>query len=77
MLMKAKSIIRENYNKAEHGIFNTRNIVGDTMVNIYNKEGLRIDICPRYSYFEVFGLSEEEFENLREFYNNLRNKNNE
>ena len=38
---------------------------------IYDKNGLRIDICMPYSYLEVFGLTDEEFEELKRFYNSL------
>lgn len=45
--------------------------VGDWMTNIYNDNGLAIDICYGYSYFEVFGLSDEEFNDLVKYYNSL------
>lgn len=71
-LEKAKEIIRENLKYAEFGIFNSRNTVGDTMLNLYNKgDGLIVDICPMYGYFEVFGLSEDEFDELADYYNSL------
>lgn len=69
-LEKAKEIIEENYNSADCGIYNTRNYVGDPMYNIYDEDGLTIDICYSYSYFEVFGLTEEEFEQLENYYYN-------
>lgn len=67
----AKKIIKENYKDADCGIFDSQNIVGDWMTNIYNDNGLAIDICYRWSYFEVFGLSDDEFNKLKEFYNTL------
>ncbi len=71
-LEKAKEIIRENFKYAEFGIFNSRNIVGDPVANLYNKgDGLIVDICYMYGYFEVFGLSEDEFDELAEYYNSL------
>lgn len=42
------------------------------MENIYSSDGLAIDICYYYSYFEVFGLSEEEFNELRNYYNEIK-----
>ena len=68
----AKQIIKENYKSADCGIFNSRNLIGDSMTTIYDKDGLVIDICYYYSYFEVFGLSYEEFEELEEYYNQLQ-----
>lgn len=67
----AKKIIKENYNDADCGIFNTRNIVGDSMTTICKYYDLIIDICYDYSYFEVFGLSDDEFNELEKFYNTL------
>lgn len=64
----AKSVIKENILQARHGIFNTWNVVGDTMWDIYNENDLEIRICYEYEYFEVFGLTEAEFEELEEYY---------
>lgn len=73
-LEKAKEVIKEHYNSADCGIFNTRNIVGDPMETIYNDNGLTIDICYWYAYYEVFGLSGEEFEELADYYRELDKK---
>jgi hypothetical protein len=70
-LEKAKEIIKEYYKEGNCGIYDSRNIVGDWMTNIYNDNGLAIDICYGWSYFEVFGLSDEEFIELEEYYNKL------
>lgn len=68
-LETAKEIIKKNLGDAVCGIFDSRNIVGDYMENLYDDGKLKIDICYGYSYFEVFGLTTEEFEKLKEFYN--------
>ena len=70
-LQKAKEIIEEYANDAPCGIFDTRNFVGDTMREIYNDGELHIDICYHYQYFEVFGLSDIEFEELEKHYDAL------
>ena len=67
----AKGIIEENIEDATYGIFNTRNIVGDPMSNLYSENGLAVDICYGYSYFEVFGLTKEEFAELSDYYEEL------
>ena len=67
----AKKIIKENYHAGNCGIFNCRNWVGDSMTNIYDDGELAIDICYGWAYFEVFGLSDEEFTELERFYNSL------
>lgn len=67
----AKKVIRGNYRDARCGIFSTRNVTGDEMVNIYDKDGLTIDICYYWAYFEVFGLTKAEFAELENYYENL------
>lgn len=67
----AKKIIEENIEDADCGIFDTRNNAGDLMTTIYEDEELQIDICYGWGYFEVFGLSEEEFYELESFYESL------
>lgn len=67
-LETAKRVIEENYKNADCGIFDCRNWTGDPMVTVYDETGLTIDICYNYSYFEVFGLSNEDFAELKEFY---------
>lgn len=71
ILEKAKEVIKDNYKDAECGIFCTRNIVKDPMDNLYEDEELTIDICYPYEYFEVFGLSKDEFDELAMFYEDL------
>ena len=65
----AKEIIDEYFDIADCGLFNTRNLVGDPMTTVYNANGLTIDVCYHYSYFEVFGLSADEFKQLEKYYN--------
>lgn len=67
----AKKVIKEYFNEGQHGIFNNRNIAGDQMTTLYNKDGLTVDICFYYEYFEVFGLSSSEFKELKEYYSSL------
>lgn len=67
----AKKIIKENYHHGDCGIFDVRGWAGDKMDTLYSNEGLQIDICYHYSYFEVFGLTEGEFSQLENFYYSL------
>lgn len=73
-LERAKKVVSENWKELDCGIFNTRNIVGDQMDTIYKDDDLVIDACWGNAYFEVFGLTDDEFEELRNYYNNLRRK---
>lgn len=69
---KVKDVIRNKYSEAECGLFFSRNLVGDDMSTIWEEDGVTIDICYEYEYFEVFGLTEEEENELLVFYNFLR-----
>ncbi len=71
-LDKAKNLIEMHYKKADCGIFDSRNTVGDEMTTVYKDRELQIDICYFYEYFEVFGLSNAEFKELKRYYNELR-----
>ena len=70
----AKKIVDDLYAEIHCGIFSTRNNAGDPMMTVYDKDGLTIDVCSAYGYFEVFGLSEEEFDELEKFYNSLEDE---
>ena len=67
-----KKIIKDRYQHADCGLFFTRNVVGDPMTTIWDEDGVTIDICYRYSYFEVFGLTGEEENELSRFYDSLK-----
>ena len=70
-LEKAKEIITKNFSEGDCGIYDSRNVVGDRMTNIYTDGDLTIDICYHWNYFEVFGLSDEEFAELARYYSKL------
>lgn len=42
--------------------FNSKGIAGDPMEHMYNKDGVVIDMCWHYDYFEIFGITDEDFE---------------
>lgn len=71
---KVKNVIRDRYIEAECGLFFTPNWTGDPMPTIWEEDGVTIDICYKYEYFEVFGLTEEEENELLAFYNSLIGK---
>lgn len=71
---KVKEVIKNNIGDALCGIFDCRNTVGDPMEKIYDEAGVRIDICRKYEYFEVFGLTNEEFSEAESFYEDLVSK---
>ena len=70
----AKRVIKENFKYGDCGLFNNRNTVSEPMCVIYIGNGLLIEICYRYAYFEVFGLSNKEFNELSMYYNELKGR---
>ena len=41
--------------------FHTMNLVGDTMSEIYDEDGITVDYCYYYDYIEIFGLERDEY----------------
>lgn len=68
---KVKEVIKDNIEDALCGIFDCHNIVGDPMETIYDNGEVRIDLCRDWEYFEVFGLTNEEFSEVEYFYEDL------
>lgn len=68
---KVKELIKEYYDDACCGLYDTRNIAGDYMTNIFRGKYFTLDICYHYEYFEVFGTTSEEFAILKTIYNKL------
>ena len=73
-LCDVKGVILENIEDADCGIFFCRNCAGDSMENIYSHDGVEVDICYYYSYFEVFGLTKDEEKELERFYEHARGR---
>lgn len=70
-LDKAKEIIKGHYKAASSGIFDCSNDSGDSVYIIYHDDEIEIDICYCYEYFEVFGLTDDEFADLEKYYEKL------
>ena len=59
-----KQFIKKRYSGKDYQVFNTRNIIGDRMKNVYNKNGISIDECSDCEYIEIFGITKEEYSSL-------------
>ena len=59
---KLKKFLQEEYPNIQ--AFNTRNIVGDSLYTVYEEDGITVEYCYYYEYIEIFGLTDEEFEDL-------------
>ena len=77
MTERVKNLVdffKENPNEVpDCGIFNSRNICGDPMTTIYDEpaDGVVVDACYEYDYIEIFGLTDEEFEDAEREISNL------
>ncbi len=71
-LEKVKNIIKEEIENADCGLYNIRNLVGDSMFTIFDGDYFTLDICYNWGYFEIFGTTKEEFMELYKFYDSLR-----
>ena len=67
---KLKKFLQENCPNMQ--AFNTRNIAGDFTETVYNHDGIIVDWCDYYSYIEIFGLTNKEFEDLIDEDGNLK-----
>ena len=61
-LSKLKIFLQNNFPNIQ--AFNTRNLVGDPMVTVYDEDGITVDYCQKYDYIEIFGLTQSQFESL-------------
>lgn len=64
-MQKLRKFLIDNGYKGKQ-IFNCRNIVGDSMTNIYDDDGIEVDFCYHYDYLEIFGLTFDEYYSLRD-----------
>lgn len=71
-LEEVKKVIKENYSIADCGLFFDRNLVGDSMTNIYCENGIIVDIRYEWNYLEVFGLDSVQKLELLKFYKELK-----
>lgn len=59
---KLKNFLQKRFPNAQ--AFNTRNWTGDTMINVYNEDGIQVDYAPDYDYIEIFGITKSQFDKL-------------
>ena len=67
-LKKVKQIIKQNIEDYDCGIFDTKNVAGDNMHNIFTGKYFTLDGCHYWSYYELFGTTEEEFKEIEVYY---------
>ena len=64
-LFRLTECLRGILNDENNQFFNTPNTAGDTMTEVYKNDGIKLLHAEGYGYFEVFGLSDDEFEGLK------------
>ena len=62
-LDKLKKFLKSTFKESIQA-FTTKNIVGDFTFTIYDEDEIQVDYAPSYEYIEIFGLTDEEFEEL-------------
>ena len=62
-LIKLKKFLKEKF-KEKIQAFDTRSTVGDSVETIYNEDGITVDYSYYYGYIEIFGLTDEEYQEL-------------
>lgn len=69
---KVKDTMRKHIDDARYGLYFTRNVGWDCTENIYIGKVFTVEICRPYGYFEVFGCTRREEEELIGYYSVLR-----
>ena len=65
VVTKIKNLINEKFD-GEIQMFDCPNVVGDPMELIFDEDDVTVDYCPYYNYIEIFGLTDEEFNELND-----------
>lgn len=65
----AKKILDEHFACARFGLFSTECDIDDPREMVYNDNGITVYTCELYTYVEVIGLSSEDFDELKRWYN--------
>ena len=65
-LFRLTECLRGILNDEDNQFFNTPNTAGDQMTEVYEDEGIKC-LYSGYGYFEVFGLTDDEFDGLKKW----------
>lgn len=71
-LKEVKELIKKHYGSADGGMFFTRNIAGDLIETLYSGMYFTLDICNSWGYYELFGCTDEEVKEIKEYYKGLK-----
>lgn len=60
-----------NYYIGAYGVFNCESLEQtDVRVTVFKNEGVELKVCHGYGYFEILGLSDEDFKTVKRAYRN-------
>ena len=68
---KVKEIIRNYYSDSD-GHLSAHNAPGDPILEVYVDDETTVGVCYRYSHFEIFGLTEDEEDEVFAYYEALQ-----
>ena len=68
IIEKIKNVLKEHILEGSCGIFNCRSWTPDLKCTLFNEDGVIVDICHEYDYFEILGLTNDEFKVIAEDY---------
>ena len=65
---KVKEVIKNNIEDALCGIYNYPTVYSRPVKTIYNEDDVSVKLCTVWGYFEVLGLTNKEFAEVKSFY---------
>lgn len=72
LLEEIKVVLRANINDAPCGIYGEKRSLHKSVCRLFEGGGVVIDVCLSPGCFEVLGLSDELFDEVRKYYNEIR-----
>ena len=66
-----KRIIDDYIVDASLGIYDCEGWAPDNKMEVYNEDGVKVNICLYYMYIEVIGLAPEEFQEIENYYHRV------
>lgn len=72
LLEEIKAVILANIADAPFGIYNDYRPTGDDTYRLFEHGGVIVNIHYAYEYFEVLGLSDDVFDEIKKYYDNIR-----
>lgn len=65
----AKKIIKLFYESGIiNGLYKDKTFINDRIINLYKSKNIKLDMSLRYKYFKIFGLNDDEFNDILKYY---------